>query len=433
LTEQALDKEVSMSVALELSYQHLGAEAARAYRLLGLIPVPRFGMPLICAVLDLRKADAEELVGTLVSASLLEADDLGRYSFRDLVRLHVRRCAERDEEPETADAVLAVVLDHYLFRAADVYRTAVPQEWRLGPVYEQIEREPPPYESSAEALASLEPERANLMAALQAGVRNHHDELVWQLCEALWPLFLFGKHFTDWIQAYLWGVEAATRCGDAAACSRMHHRLGLAYNSLRRTDDAVEQGALALRAAREAGHRAAESDALFLIAIAHGTGGRHGDAVRIFRVLVEFDRREGLGRNEVLNRRRLGQALIAAGQLDEAITELIAGREQAAALDDPIVEAVTTVWLADARSRSGQSAEADNLLKEAASIILDYGSTQYTGLLRMVWGEVALCQGDHDTARTLLTQARDALAATSAPHLERVQVTLDRLDQTSQR
>lgn len=390
-------------------------------------------MPLVCAVLGWGKADAEEPVGALVSASLLEADDTSRYSFPDLVRPHARRCAERDEEPETADAVLAIVLDHYLFRAADVYRTVMPQEWRLGPIYEQLEREPPPYDSSAEALASLEPERANLMAALQAGVRNHHDELVWQLCEALCSLFLFGNDVTDWIQTYLWGVEAATRCGDAAARSHMHHRLGLAYNSLRRADDAVEQGALALRAAREAGHRAAESDALFLIAIAHGTGRRHDEAVKILRVLVEFDRREGLERHEVLNRCRLGQALIDKGQLDEAITELSAARVQAAALDDPIVEAVTIVWLADARYRVGQSAAADKLLQAAAPILLDDGSHLCTGLLHMVWGEVVLGQGDHDAARTLLTQARDALTATNAPHRRRIQVTLDRLDQASQR
>jgi tetratricopeptide (TPR) repeat protein len=356
LTEQALDKEVPMSATLENSYQILGAEAARAYRLLGLIPVPRFGMPLISAVLDLRKADAEELAGTLVRAGLLEGDDTGQYSFQDLTRLHARSCAERYEEPETADAVVAVVLDHYLIRAADVYRTVMPREWRVGPIYEQIAGEPPFYSSSAEALASLAPERATLMAAVQAGVLSHHDEVAWQLCEALWPLLLFGKHVTDTIQAYLWGLDAATRCGNAAARFRMHHRLGLAYNSVGRTDDAAEQGALALRAAREAGHRAAESDALFLTAIAHGAGGRQDDAVRILRALVEFDRREGLRRNEVLSRHRLGQALIDAGQFDEALTEFSTGRQQAAALDDSIVEAVTTGWLADACRRGGQSA-----------------------------------------------------------------------------
>lgn len=47
------------------------------------------------------------------------------------------------------------------------------------------------------------------------------------------------------------------------------------------------------------------------------------DAIKIFREVVEFDRRQGLRRSEALNHRRLGQALIDAGQLDEAIIEFV--------------------------------------------------------------------------------------------------------------
>lgn len=419
-----------MSKALFLSYHGLGAQSARAYRLLGLLPLPHFDVDLASVMLDMGKVDAVELLEDLVDASLLEVDETDRYQFHDLIRLHARQCAEQGEDQEARDAVLVAVLDHYVYRAADVYRTVMPLEWRAGPVYEQLQNERSPHSGSSEALDSLEPALPNLMAVLRSGVDNRHDELVWQLCEGLWPLFLYRKHYADWIQTYLWGIDAAGRCRNDVALSRMHHHLGLAFHNLRRCDDAAEQGRLALDAARAAGHRPAESGARSLIGMTHRASGRVVEAITIFRGLIEFDRNEGLLRSEALNHRCLGQALIEVGEFDEAIAELRDGREQAAALPDPIVEAMTTVWLADALSRAGQSTQAAGLVQEISPTVHGEGSSQYTGLLLMVQGEIAQRQRDHDLARSCLTQARDLFTDIGAPIVQRVQLALADLDRT---
>jgi len=425
-----VDKDISMNQVFDSAYQGLCPRAARAYRLLGLLPGDHFDTALAGAVLGVPTATVVDVLEDLVDASLLHSDDVDRYYFHDLVRDHARHCAEREDDAEERESILISALDRYLYRAAQVYRTVMPLEWRAGLIYERLQNVPLSDSGSAAALDSLEPELPNLMAVIQAGVRDHQDELVWQLCEALWPLFLYRKHFADWIQAYQWGIEAATRCTDHVALSRMHHHLGLAYHNQRRPGDAAEHGMLALRAARESGHRPAESSALSLIGMADRIGGRVHDAITIFREVVEFDRREGLRRSEALNHRRLGQALIDAGHLDEAIIELCAGRDQAAALPDPIAAAMTTVWLAEALGRVGQSSDAERLLQEVGPIVSGEGSPQYAGLLHLVWGEIAQRDGDHDTARGHLAQARDLFIAIGAPHVERVQAALDRLDST---
>lgn len=89
---------------------------------------------------------------------------------------------------------------------------------------------------------------------------------------------------------------------------------------------------------------------------------------------------------------------------------------------------MTTVWLAEALSRVGQSSEAERLLEEVSPIVRGEGSPQYAGLLHMVWGEIAQREGDNDTARSHLAQARNLFIALGAPHVERVQAALDRLD-----
>ena len=64
----------------------------------------------------------EDLLESLVDASLLESAAPGRYRFHDLVRLYARACAERDEQPPVErEAALSRLLDFYLATAAGVY------------------------------------------------------------------------------------------------------------------------------------------------------------------------------------------------------------------------------------------------------------------------------------------------------------------------
>ncbi|MFL6126393.1 MAG: tetratricopeptide repeat protein [Actinophytocola sp.] len=405
LTNMTLEKDLSLTAVFDDSYRQLDADTARAYRLLGLIPGPDFTAALAAVVLNHTEPDAEELLEALVEASLLETRDGQRYRFHDVLRAHAQQRAEQEEESTVRDSVLDRVLGHYLKLAAIIYRTVMPREWRAGPIYEHLSNGPAPYSGTAEALDALEPELLTIMASLHDGLQGHRDDLVWQVAEALWPLFLYRQHFAHWVQTYQWGVEAATRCGHQVALSRMHRQLGMAYHNQGQNEEAIKQGTLALAAATVAGHGQAESSARSLIGLSYRDAGRIADAVALFRDAIASDHEAERRRSEALNWRRLGQAQILAGDLAEAIASLRHAQAQAIALGEPIVEAMTTVHLVDALSRDGQYDKAADLLMRVSATIENEGSAQYSGVLLWVRGEHALRVGEPDLARSYLAQA----------------------------
>lgn len=423
----SVDQDVSMYGVFDLSYQGLSARSARAYRRLGLCPGSHFDVEVAAAALASPVEEADELLDSLVDASLVEVSGTDRYQFHDLVRLHARQCAEQEDTAADRNDVVRGVLRHRLSAVVAADRVVMPLEWRLGPSYQHGEVGPPAFTAAEEALDSIEAELPNLMAALRAGAHYGLHELVWQLCEAMWSLFLYRKHFPDWISAYELGADAAGRCGDDAAKSRMHHHLGLAFHNLRRSGEAVEQGVAALTAARAAGHELAESTALGLVGMANRARGRYDEALDVLWQAVELDRRAGLRRNEALAHRRLGQTLVEAGRIDEAVVELRLAREQAAALPDAHVESNIMVWLADALARAGRETEAVGLLRDAWDTLQSSGSNQYRAQVLMVWGEAAERLDDLSTARDRLALAHELYSEIGAPHVARVQAALERV------
>jgi tetratricopeptide (TPR) repeat protein len=429
LSALSVEEEISVHGVFDLSYEGLSDVVSRAYRWLGLHPGPDFRVGAAAAALETPDEDASELLETLVDASLLHVTETERYYFHDLIRLHARQRAEDKDPPETRTGVVQRIVEHYLSSAVLAECVVSPLGWRLGPPCPR--REGPAGADGtgvAAALNGLESELPNLMAALRAAVDHHFDELVWQLSEAMWSLFLYRKHFPDWILAYQLGSKAAGRSGNHAARSRMHHHLGFAYHNLGRAEDAVRQGDAALAAAQTAGQSRMESEALNLIGMANRACGRYDEAIDVLRRAVTLDSRAGLLRNESLGRRRLGQALGAAGRIDEAVDELSLARQQAAALPDAHVEANTTVWLADALTRAGRAAEALDLATEAWATLRESGSNQYRAHVLMIWGEAAERLDDLTTARDRLTQARNLFRDLGLPHVARVQGLLDRVE-----
>ncbi|PJN34619.1 AfsR family transcriptional regulator [Streptomyces sp. CB02959] len=114
--------DLAVKATFELGYKQLEPAQARAFRLLGLADGPDISLAAAAALLALDLDDAEDLVESLVDASLLESAAPGRYRFHDLVRLYARSCAERDEHPPSErGAALSRLLDFYLATAAHMY------------------------------------------------------------------------------------------------------------------------------------------------------------------------------------------------------------------------------------------------------------------------------------------------------------------------
>ncbi|GAB2869512.1 tetratricopeptide repeat protein [Streptomyces mayteni] len=421
--------DVSVVSVFDLSYEDLSPGQARAYRWLALHPGPDFSAAAAAAVVGLPLPDATEVLETLVDASVLQDSGIDRYRFHDLIRLHARRRAEAEDSTATRDAILRRVAEYYLSFAVAADRVVMPQEWHVAPAYRRPETGPAAYRTGVEALDALESELPNIMSILRkAGTVAELDDVAWQLCEAMWSLFLYRKHFPDWVAAYRLGAEAAHRSGDQLAGSRMHHRLGIALHNLSRPREALAEGRAALAAARAAGHDLAESSALQLMGMALRASGQFEEAIDVLRQAVTMDHRTGQSRSEALAQRLLGQALYAAGHNDQAVEELQRACELAAALSDPPVEAMSKVCLAEALTRGGRPSDALRLAHEAWEVMRHSGSDQYRARTLMVWGEAAEGAGDLRSARERLGRALAFFTDAGVPDLRPARQALSRVE-----
>ncbi|MEV7656450.1 tetratricopeptide repeat protein [Streptomyces anulatus] len=428
LAALSADEGLSVSSVFDVSYEGLSAGQARAYRLLALHPGPDFGPGLAAAVLELPVEETAEVLESLVDASMLEDRGIDKYRFHDLVRLHARgRAAAEGGDGETR-AVLERIAEHCLTVAVAASRVVMPGEWHVSPAYGRDAEGEVVFATGLEALDSLEPELPNLMAVLRAASECGLDQLVWQLCEAMYSLFLYRKHYQDWIDAYGMGIEAADRCGDEAARSRMHHRRGVAFHNLAQSEQALREGGAALAAARAAGHELAESAALQLMGMASRALGRFGDAIEMLRQAVELDHRAGQVRSEALAQRLLGSAHHAAGHTGPAVDVLERACELAAGLSDPPVLAMSRVYLAEALTRAGRASEALELARAAWTVMEDSGSSQYRARIMMAWGQAAEGLDDLTTARECLLRARDFFTEAGVPNLQPVREALGRVE-----
>ncbi|NGO79436.1 SARP family transcriptional regulator, partial [Streptomyces sp. YC504] len=83
----------SVEAAFRLSYDQLGPEQQRGFRALGLAPTVEFDVRTAAVMLGSPPYDSEDLLESLVDASLVQQPRPGRYRLHDLVRVHARRVA----------------------------------------------------------------------------------------------------------------------------------------------------------------------------------------------------------------------------------------------------------------------------------------------------------------------------------------------------
>jgi len=427
LSALAVSGEVSVRSNLDLSYRELPADVARLYRLLGLHPGSEFGMGVVAAAGDVSPEDADRLVADLMEANLLSEVDIDRFRFHDLLRLHAAECAE--EHDGAADRVAAVrrMVEWYLDNAVAADLVVIPLRNRAGQRYESAGKREAIFPTATAALDWLERELPNLLSAQRCAMDREWPELAWQLCEALWSLFLYRKHFTHWIDAHELAIAAASTCGDQLARTLLVVQLGIAYLSLRRYDIAHRHFSDALELSATSGDPRTEATALEHLGLVARRTGRPQDAMTYFERALAITERLGEHRGTALHLRRIGETLSEAGRHQEALTYL--GRAVTAATDlhDVVLRGMALIRLGTIHTRLDRHADALHALREAAEILAGAGSHHYHGLAVEALAELHLRTGDLVAARRRLQQAVDLYRHAELPQAAQVQARLDSL------
>jgi DNA-binding SARP family transcriptional activator len=341
------DEHAAVRASFDLSYATLKPEARRLFRLAGLVPGADFTVPAAAALTAsgpaptapaaapratgaaltsgdpplsaadrpfaaARVAEAADAVRQLVDAHLLDEPRPDRYAMHDLLRLYARQMAEPEDEP-----AIHRLEDFYLAATDAAARVLYPQMQRL-PL-----RVPAPAEplDHAAALAWLEDERPNLVAAVRAAAEAHRPA-AWLLTDALRGYFWMRRYADDWLAVGEAGLAAATAAGDPAGQAAAHLGLAQANRWLTRHELAVEHFARARESARSAGWPQGEAAAAGSIANLYRDQGRLAESAEHHREALAIFERTGAAAGQAVSLGNLGNVLFESGRLTEALEHL---------------------------------------------------------------------------------------------------------------
>jgi tetratricopeptide (TPR) repeat protein len=419
LTALSTDEVLSVRAVFDVSYRALPAPAARIYRLLSLLTGPGFTAELAAAATANGPQDTSRLLDTLTGASLLEETADGRFRFHDLVRLHARERAAVDTGTERR-AVIVRAVSWYLQRAVAADLVVIPGRWQLGGQYALARQTAAAFPAPDAALAWLEGELPGLVAAVHTAHDTGLHEQAWQLCEALWGLFLYRRHFPEWISSHQVGLVSARACGDPRAEARMRDQLGFAYLCLRRYSEAQDQFTEAIGLARQAGHRLGEAAPLEHMGLTLLGLGRPDEALGCFTTARATHEQLGRPRGIALMTRHIGEAHLDAHRGAEAVEALLDARRLFAALPDPYNEARTLTRLAEAYLHARRATDATIVLNEALDAMTGLGAPDKQAAIHVLLADAAELQGAADRSREHVAQALALYEDLGAPEAEHI-------------
>lgn len=326
------DAEAAVRAAFDLSYARLDAPAARLFRLLSLVPGPDFAAPAAAALLDCPLTEAERLLDALLAANLVFPSAPGRYQLHDLIREYAALRAAEDPDAEAARTRL---WHHYLRTARAATRLLYPDVPRLplaDPAADDPRRGPgrtagdapstgeaAELDGEAAALAWLDGERANLVAAVLTAHDRDRRRFAWRLADALRGYFSGRGHAVEGLAMAEAALVAARAEGDRAAEAAMLDLRGQIHFVLSRYEIARDCHEEALKISRDIGDLAGQASSLHHLGRVSAQLGPPERCHRYHREALELARSTGDLDAQALSTNYVGVAHLNAGRLDQAL------------------------------------------------------------------------------------------------------------------
>ncbi|MFB6393797.1 tetratricopeptide repeat protein [Polymorphospora sp. 2-325] len=392
------EESIAVRVALDHSYAVLTPEEQQLFRLLGVLPTPSFDPATAAALSGATRDVTERLLDRLVAISLVEPRAGERYAFHDLVRLYSRERAQDSEPAAHIDHAWGRVLEHYLGLVDQAARLLYPNLLRP-----ETGRAPAPSTSfaddSGKAIAWLDAERANLVAAVRhATTTRPYDG--WILADGLRGYFWLQRHMVDWL--------AVAEAGLAAADS-IHDDLGLATAHLCQGNYAVatRHYTLAHRGAEAADWLEGQAAAMGGLGTVNLQSGQLELAARSYRGAFEANQKLGRIANQATNLSNLGLVYLDLGQARVAADHFGAALALHREAGSVTGQSYTLTNLGESMRILGEFAQATTCAEE--SLALARAAAYRSGEL-VALGVLALIDRDTGALDRALDRTRTALA-----------------------
>lgn len=457
----------TVSATFELGYGQLDEEQARAFRLLALPDVHDVSLYAAAAVLALPAHETEDLLESLVDASLLETPAPGRYRYHDLLRLFARRQAERYDAETARAAASHRMLDFYLASARNAYRAAESGEGTLEHL-SRPETRGAEFATAEEALGWLGGEIANLCAVIAEATRGAAPDLpiAADLLLSLEPLIMSGTHLWEFEQTARLVVTAALEKDDPHSRGRAGYLLGLILHVGFRLGEAEASLRTAVELAEASGDRYVRAEALNGVGVVTFEHRRYEEAFAFFQRAAEvfgelgypegeancltnmaraaaelhrdeeaveaaerslgLFRRQGSAMGAAKAKQYLGSILDGMGRSDDAISCYLECLAVFRSTGQRLREHHTLYRLAESHLRAGRPAQAAAYAEEALAIAREIDQRFGEGRALDVLGRALAEDGRPDEGRACWEQALGVFQALGAPAADDVRELLER-------
>ena len=429
-----MEDDMAVRSTLDISYGALPADAARMYRLMSLWPGVHFDSGVAAAAALVSRADAKRQLGTLADANLLDDTSGSRYRFHDLTRLHAHEMAHQAEPESAREEAIRRMLDWYLAATGSASLIVTPYRGE-GDIVLSLRyhpTEPLRFASSGAALDWLDRELPNVLAAARMAASHRHWSVVWQLADAMWPVFLYRGRHAERLEFDQLGLNAAREGGEELGEAKMLYRLGTALINAGQFDQAEACIEQARSAWVRLGRRDRVAGSLRRLGYLAMVRGRPESAVNWFGQAVAGYRELDDARHLGVTLSNLADALIETNRPQDTIRVLDEADRLLADSPDVHSRGRMLTRLGQAHELAGNSEAAADYLHQSLRTMREIGSRQGEADALVALGDLAGRAGRRDEARTRYTEAQRVLVSLGSPEETRVRDRLTRLDQPRQ-
>ncbi|MBP2330477.1 DNA-binding SARP family transcriptional activator/tetratricopeptide (TPR) repeat protein [Kibdelosporangium banguiense] len=396
--EVAGDRRAGIRAAIGHSYAAQQESARQVFRMLGVAPGQDVTVAAVAALCAVPLDKAAALLDRLVVAHLVEEDVAGRYSMHDLLRLYAIERADAWER----DLALDRLLSHYLASADAAARMLYPEKLRL-PV---PAHDPVSFEDHAQAMAWLDGERRNLVAAIRFAAGNGRRAIACLLADTLRGYFDIRMYTVDWLAVAQIGLNCAEP-GDGRAQAAAQLSLALLAWKQSRHDQAVEHYTHALALTQSVGWLAGHGAALGNLGKVYADLGRLELAAEHHAQALAIDRRTGELTAQAIKLGNLGEVCLDLGRLDDAMSALTEALDLHRQVGSRGSESIVLRALALVHHERGDKAKAFELATEAVTVARGIGGQRQLVKALTVFAAIHHESGDDRQAAAANKEALD--------------------------
>jgi tetratricopeptide (TPR) repeat protein/transcriptional regulator with XRE-family HTH domain len=415
--EVAGDHSNAVCTAFDSSYEALESDTRRLFRLLGLVSGQDVTPPAAGALAGMAPERAARLLQQLAGAHLVEPRASGGFGLHDLLRRYAhQRALETDDEDARVQAVERL-LGWYVHTADAAATRLYPGTLRL-PVPPIAGSSPSGFADHAEALAWLNAERANLVAAVGYATEHGPHAAAWLLADVLHGYFTHNRHMVDWLAVANAARTAAQAEGDARAEAAAQRNLGRVHQALGDYTQAAAQYTSALELARRA--RWVEGEAAILVAIGmtdQDQGWLRRAADHHTRALILFREANAMG-GQAIAMGNLGQVTHEMGCLEQAADHTTDALMLYREIASKGGEAAALTTLAEVDRDRGRLDDAHRHLLRSMALTRDIGYRYGEARALYVLATVQRDAGRHDHACEAAQHALDMARHIRDPRIQ---------------